>query len=90
MSQVEHNAAQHRYELTEEGLTATADYRRNGQTLMITYVQSPPPLRGKGTAGRLMAGMLDEVRDEGLKVTPICGYAAAWIRRHPDYQDLLA
>jgi uncharacterized protein len=80
---VEHNPQQHRYELVEEGLIATADYRRDGDTLLITYVQSPPPLRGKGTAGRLMSGMLDQVR-------AICGYAAAWIRRHPDYQDLLA
>jgi uncharacterized protein len=87
---VEHNPQQHRYELVEEGLIATADYRRDGDTLLITYVQSPPPLRGKGTAGRLMSGMLDQVRADGLRVTPICGYAAAWIRRHPDYQDLLA
>lgn len=87
---VEHHPERRRYELTEEGLTATADYRREEERLFITYVESPPALRGKGTAGRLMEGMLDQVRGEGLKVTPICGYAAAWIRRHPQYQDLMA
>jgi uncharacterized protein len=87
---VRNNVERNRYELSERGLTAVADYSRNGDTLLITYVESPVALRGGGTAGRLMSGMLDQVRQEGLKVKPICSYAAAFIRRHPEYQDLLA
>jgi predicted GNAT family acetyltransferase len=83
------NAAKSRFELTEEGLTAFADYRRDGQRLIIPHVEAPPALRGTGTAGRLMSGVLDIARTEGLKVVPVCPYAAAFIRRHPEYQDLL-
>ncbi|RYD68458.1 MAG: N-acetyltransferase [Verrucomicrobiaceae bacterium] len=78
-----------RFALEEEGKLAYADYRREENLLIIPYVHADPALRGKGTAGRLMSGMLEIVRARGEKVRPVCGYAATWIQRHPDYQDLL-
>lgn len=90
MPDVIDNTAQSRFELVENGLTAYADYRREEGRLLIPYVASPPPLRGTGTAGRLMEGVLAAARSEGLKVVPICGYAAAYIRRHREHHDLLA
>lgn len=88
MTTITDNATQHRYELVEQGQTAYADYRLNAGRLYIDYVFSPPALRGAGTAGRLMAGVAADAREKGLKITPICGYAAAWLSRHPDYADL--
>lgn len=79
-----------RFELDEQGHTAFADYRRQEGRLIIDYVESPPPLRGTGTAGRLMAAVAEEARLEGVKIVPICGYAATWLRRSKDYRDLLA
>jgi predicted GNAT family acetyltransferase len=56
---------------------------------MIRHVEAPPRLRGKGTAGRLMEGIMASARAEGLKVVPLCSYAAAWLRRHPEHRDLV-
>jgi predicted GNAT family acetyltransferase len=83
------NRAQSRYELAEEEGTAFANYRREGDVLTIPYVESPPALRGKGTAGRLMEGVVAHARAEQLKIVPICGYAVSWFRRHPEHNDLL-
>lgn len=90
MSGLRDNTELNRFELDEQGHTAYADYRRTDTQLIIDYVESPPPLRGAGTAGRLMAAVADEARLEGLKIVPICGYAAAWLRRSKDYRDLVA
>lgn len=76
------NTADKRFELAEEGHTAYADYRKDGRTLYINYVFSPPALRGKGTAGRLMEGIVGAARAENLEIHPICGYAASWLKRH--------
>lgn len=78
-----------RYEMDEEGLTSYADYRRTGDRLYIDYVFSPVPLRGTGASGRLMAALAADARDKGLKITPICGYAAAWLRRSHEFRDLV-
>jgi uncharacterized protein len=89
MNQVTDQPDRQRFELVEEGKLAFANYRREGNLLIIPHVEADPALRGRGTAGRLMAGMLEIVRSRGKKVRPLCGYAAAWIQRHPDYHDLV-
>lgn len=77
-----------RYELDEQGLTSWADYRLSGDRVFIDHVESPVALRGTGAAGRLMAALSADIRSKGLKVTPICGYAAAWLRRSKEFGDL--
>ena len=90
MSDVTDNTERNRYEMTEDGHVVYADYRRDGGRLYIDYVLAPVPLRGTGAAGRLMEGVMAAARAGSLKVVPICGYAAAWIRRHRQHHDLLA
>jgi predicted GNAT family acetyltransferase len=79
-----------RFELDVDGALAFADYRRRGSTLLITHVEAAPPLRGTGAAGPLGEEVMAAARAEGLKITPLCSYAAAWIRRHRQHHDLLA
>lgn len=79
-----------RFELEEAGAVAYADYRREDGRLVVAYVYAPPELRGSGAAGRLMEGVLAVAREQGLKVLPLCGYAAAYMRRHGAHHDLLA
>ena len=89
-SQVKDYPEKGRFELDIDGRIAVARYARQGATLVITYVEAPPVLRGTGAAGQLMTGIMESARAEGLKVRPLCGNAAAWIRRHKQYHDLLA
>lgn len=79
-----------RYETEEQGLVSYADYRREGDRLYIDYVFTPVPLRGSGASGRLMEAVAAEARRNGLKITPICGYAAAWLKRSAEFRDLVA
>lgn len=90
MSEVTDNPAESRFEMIENGHLAFADYRRQGDRLIIPHVEAADALRGSGAAGRLMEGVLAQARSEGLKVVPLCSYAAAYMRRHPEHQDLLA
>lgn len=84
------NPSESRYELVEDGHMAYADYHVNGKTLSINYVFAPPELRGSGTAGRLMNGLMEDVKAQGLKVRPICGYASSWLKRHSEFSDVVA
>ena len=87
---VSDNREQSRYELDVDGQIAYANYRRQGSTLVIPYVYAPPALRGTGASGRLLEGVMEIARGDGLKVVPLCGYAASWLRRHKEHRDLLA
>ena len=90
MSELRNDPARQRYEMDEQGMTSWADYRLAGDRLYIDHVESPPALRGTGAAGRLMEALAEDARRKGLKITPICGYAAAWLRRHKTYSDLVS
>lgn len=84
------NAGRSRFELDVDGQTVFANYRRQGDTVIITHVEAPISLRGSGAAGRLMEGMMRIIQTEGLKVLPVCSYAAAWLKRKKEYAGLLA
>ena len=77
-----------RFELPVDGQIVFANYRRQPGRLVITHVEAPVDLRGAGHAGELMRGVAEEARAEQVKVLPLCGYARAWMQRHPEYRDL--
>ena len=84
------NQQRGRFELDVGGHIVFATYGRSGDNLVIPHVEAPPALRGTGAAGRLMQGVVELARAKGLKIVPLCSYAAAWIRRHREYHDVLA
>lgn len=86
---VHDNAGARRFEMVESGQTVFADYRRAPGRLIIDHVEAPVALRGSGAAGRLMEGVAHHARAAGERITPLCSYAAAWLRRHPEHADLL-
>lgn len=90
MSQLRNDLQRSRYEMDEQGLTSYADYRLQGDRLYVDYVFAPPALRGTGASGRLMAALAADARERGLRITPICGYAAAWLSRSPEFRDLVS
>ena len=84
------NEQKRRYELDVENQVVWADYQRDGERVVITHVEAPPALRGTGAAGRLMAALASEARSQNVRLVPLCGYAAAWLRRHPEHSDVTA
>lgn len=55
---VRDNLERHRFELDVDGQIVFADYRRQGSSLIIPYVEAPRRLRGTGAAGRLMKAIV--------------------------------
>ncbi len=84
------NPERGRFELDIDGQVVFATYRRQGSRLAIMHVEAPPALRGTGAAARLMQGVAETARRDGLTIAPYCGYAAVWLRRHAEHHDLLA
>ena len=84
------NSAARRFELDVNGQIAFANYERRGRDLVISHVEAPMPLRGKGAASELMTRVAELARAEQRTILPYCGYARAWMRRHPEYRDLAA
>lgn len=90
MSELKDNTAARRFEWSENGATAFANYRQDGARLIIPHVEAPPSLRGTGAAGRLMEAIVAHARKTEVKLLPTCSYAVAWFKRHREASDVLA
>lgn len=87
---IRNNEEQSRFETTVEGKTAFAAYHRGDGRITFTHTEVPPELEGRGIAGAIVKHALDDARNNKLAVVAQCAYVAAYVKRHPEYQDLLA
>lgn len=86
--QVTHNPSENRFETWIDGKLSKLDYIQDGKNFVITHVGVHPELRGQGVAGRIVEVGLEYAKQNTLRVVPMCSYAAAYIRRHPEYAEL--
>lgn len=90
--QVSKNENESRYEVHGGGqLMGFLDYEVSNGVVDLPHTKVFPEFEGQGVASTLVKESLDMIRDEGdLRVTPTCPYVEVWIKRHKEYQDLLA
>lgn len=67
-----------------------AEYASRGDERAILHVEAAPELRGSGAAGKFMQSLAEHARAENLKLAPRCSYAVAWLKRHPEFSDVVA
>jgi predicted GNAT family acetyltransferase len=85
------NPAALRYELwTDEVLAGWIQYTRAGDVVTLVHTDIDPAFEGRGLGSVLVAGTLDDVRSRGKRIRPLCPFVAAYLRRHPEYADLVA
>ncbi|PWE17678.1 GNAT family N-acetyltransferase [Marinicauda salina] len=64
-------------------------YRLNGDRMVIERTYTPEELRGQGIARRLVEQAVEDARERGWKIIPVCSYAKIAIERSPDLRDVL-
>jgi predicted GNAT family acetyltransferase len=84
------NTALHRFEIRKAGAVAGyAEYNALKGAMLFTHTEVHPQFEGQGVGSRLAKLALDEVRQRGLHAIPQCQFIAGYIRKHPEYLDLV-
>ena len=79
-----------RYEIrVDEALAGTIEYRTRPGEVYLIHTDVPDEYAGHGLGSRIVAGALDDIRDRGLKVAPVCTFVRSYLRRHPEDADLV-
>jgi hypothetical protein len=79
-----------RFIVTVDGETAGyLVYRLRPALLALIHTEVEDRFEGRGIGGRLARFALDQARSKGLAVLPFCPFVNAWIKRHPEYVDLV-
>lgn len=83
------NQANQRFEIHADGELAILEYRfyKNDLALMHTFV--PDSLGGRGLASSLAHYALEWAKEHNRKVMVYCPFVAAYLKRHPEYNDII-
>ncbi|WP_082630958.1 GNAT family N-acetyltransferase [Roseovarius atlanticus] len=75
----------------DDGPEAELTYSKLGaKAIIIDHTGVPDAYRGKGVGLALVTRAVEDARAAGQKITPLCPFAAAQFRRHPEWADVLA
>jgi hypothetical protein len=84
------NPAASRYEMHVDGeLAGIIAYRLHDATISLLHTEIEPAFQGAHLGGHLARFALDDARERGLTVLPFCPYVASWIKKHPEYAELV-
>jgi predicted GNAT family acetyltransferase len=83
------NAAAYQYEARVDGQLARLVYERRGDAIVLAHAETPPSISGRGIASQIARFALDDARARGLRVVPRCPFVHAFLKRHPEYHDLV-
>ena len=86
----DNNALASRFEAFVNGNLAVLDYRIEGATIFLLYVEVPASEQGRGIASKLSRAALEFSRDNRLKVVARCPFIAAYMRRHPELLEAVS
>ena len=84
------NESKTRFEIRRDGeLAGFLRYRRHPNQIALVHTEIYPFFQGLGLASQLIGSVLDTVRSQRLEVLPVCPFVQDYIRKHPDYLDLV-
>lgn len=87
---VENNEAKKRFEINLPEGTAFIQYTKRGEDVYNLYhTEVPPQFGGKGVGSALAKGTLEYIKAEGKQIIPTCPFVAAYLKKHPEYEDLV-
>jgi uncharacterized protein len=84
------NTDGHRYEIQSDGeLAGFVTYRLRSGQIELVHTEIDEEFEGRGLGSQLISFALDDARERGLAVLPLCPFANDYIQRHRQYVDLV-
>jgi len=87
--EISHDPARHRFMIEADGAVGALYYRLAPGVITFYHTEVPAALGGRGIASKLARHGLDYAREQGLRVVATCPFVSAYMKKHPEYDDLL-
>jgi hypothetical protein len=83
------NEQRQQFQTQVDGQLASLEYRLHEGTMVLMHTEVPPALGGRGIGSALAEYALNYARTHHLPVKIYCPFVAAYVRRHPEHQDII-
>ncbi len=84
------NKTNSQYEFHAGEFTPKIEYIKTGSKIFLTHTEVPMQLQGKGIGNILVSEVLEDIKQTGLSLVPLCPFVAAYIKRHPEWNFLVS
>jgi uncharacterized protein len=79
-----------RFEARVDGvLVGVSVYELTSDTIVFLHTNVDERYEGQGVGSEIARSALDDARARGLYVRPLCPFIRDWMKRHPEYDDLI-
>lgn len=87
---IRNDTEQSRYELrVDDAVAGVVEYSDKGDYVELTHTEIDPSHEGEGLGSQLARAVLDSLRNENRAVIPSCPFINSYLKRHPEYADLV-
>jgi predicted GNAT family acetyltransferase len=87
--EVKNNPSHGQFEVHMDDATAFLRYQQKDRSIYLIHTEVPDEFEGHGIGSALTQAGLDFARENKLRVIPLCPFVQSYLKRHPEYQDLL-
>ncbi len=85
------NAGANRFELLVDGTVAAfLEYRVRPDGYALDHAEAVPGFEGQGLSSEMIGSVLDLMQRDETMVLPYCPFVVEYLRRHPEYHDVVA
>ena len=83
------NEKEQQFQVRVEGELAFIEYRFYNGNIALMHTEVPDKLSGRGIASALAEYALTYARDHKIRVMIYCPFVAGYLKKHPEYQELI-
>ncbi|MDB5020933.1 MAG: acetyltransferase [Pedobacter sp.] len=84
------NIEAHNFEIFVEGQRSFIDYQKEDNIVYLLHTEVPEDQSNNGIAASLVEKTFEYLEERNLKVVPSCSYVKVFLRRHPEWNRILA
>ena len=83
------NTQRQQFQVSVDGELASLEYRLHEGRIVLMHTEVPDKLGGRGIGSALAVYALEYARAQHLPVKVYCPFVQAYLKRHPEYADLV-
>lgn len=87
--EVIHDKENNRFLIEIEGFESFVEYSLYENVMELYHTYTPPQLRGKGLAEKVVRAAIEYAKENNLVIIPSCSYVAVFLQRNPEYKYLV-
>lgn len=80
-----------RFEAREESgeVAGFMTYQLTGDIIAYTHTEVMPEFAGRGVGSQIARAVMQDAKDRGRSVVPLCPFLVKWLDKHHDFDDII-